>query len=437
MGERKHLHASALIETIRDAFSKTSPLQKTKGQGNISLTNTLMSAMAMFSLKYPSLLQFDKNCNEETLRHNLKSLFGVNKAPCDTYMRELLDPIDPSLLSAPFKELFRLVQRSKVLERFQFLDQYYLLSVDGTGYFSSQDVYCASCCQKKHRDGKVTYYHQMLSAVLVHPEENVVLPFAPEAITKPDGQSKNDCERNAGTRMLPRIRKDHPHLPLIVVEDGLASNGPHIDMLKSQNMRFILGAKPKDHKWLFDWVAHSDDVEEVSYKEGKRRGVLRYLNGAPLNDTRSDLKVNFLECVETTEKGKEIRFTWVTDLEITEKNVKQIMKGGRARWKIENETFNTLKNQGYQFEHNFGHGKKNLSTIFAHLMFLAFYVDQVQQTASKAFQHALAYFKNNKRSLWFRLKSYCDLLMLESWAQVFYLIAQKLKGRMMFVLDPP
>ena len=441
MSERKHLNAQSLYDTLRGYCHRHPDLQGTQAsrQGRtFTITDTLMSGLALFSLKFSSLLQFDKSSNETIIRHNLKNLFGVAVAPSDTYMREILDRLDPQALGGAFKELFHLVQRGKVLERFKFLDQYYLLSVDGTGYFSSHEVHCDSCCKKNHRDGTVTYYHQILGAVLVHPDEPVVLPFAPEPIVQQDGVRKNDCERNAAKRLLPRIRQDHPHLPLIVVEDGLASNAPHIEVLKSQNMRFILGAKEKDHKWLFDWVRNSDEVEEVSYTKGKRRGILRFLNDAPLNDSRSDVRVNFLECVETTEKGKEIRFTWVTDLKITRKNAQQLMKGGRARWKIENETFNTLKNHGYQFEHNFGHGKQNLSTIFVNLMLLAFYVDQIQQTASKAFKRAMSYVRGNKSTLWNKLKSAVMWLCLESWEQAFGLIAQEIKtDATMMLVDSP
>jgi hypothetical protein len=82
--------------------------------------------------------------------------------------------------------------------------------------------------------------------------------------------------------------------------------------------------------------------------------------------------------MQTDPKGKETLFSWVTNIQITQDNVFMLMKGGRARWKIENETFNTLKNLGYNFEHNYGHGKKNLSTILCLLMLLAFLIDQVQ-----------------------------------------------------------
>ena len=115
------------------------------------------------------------------------------------------------------------------------------------------------------------------------------------------------------------------------------------------------------------------------------------------------LLVNFVEYWEITPKKMQY-FSWVTDLQVTEENVFKIMRGGRARWKIENETFNTLKNQGYQFEHNFGHGYKNLSVVFAMLMMLAFLVDQVQQMESQLFKEAWAKSKS-KKNLWENIRA--------------------------------
>ncbi len=97
--------------------------------------------------------------------------------------------------------------------------------MDGTGYFSSTEIHCGQCCEKHHRDGRVTWYHQLLGAVLVNPDHKEVFPFAPEPILKHDGMSKNDCERNAAKRFLKEARRKHPHMKFVVIEDGpLASN---------------------------------------------------------------------------------------------------------------------------------------------------------------------------------------------------------------------
>ncbi|MFT5258746.1 MAG: hypothetical protein ACI810_000482 [Gammaproteobacteria bacterium] len=212
----------------------------------------------------------------------------------------------------------------------------------------------------------------MLCGVLVHPNRSEVFPFAPEPIMQADGSKKNDCERNASKRFLNTLKREHPHLKPVVIEDGLAPNGPHIKLLKSLNYCFILGAKESDHGFLFDWVEHTKEtryLEQTDDKGGHRR--FRYVNGVPLNNSHFELEVNFLEVWESTANGKNRHFSWVTDFLLSDDNLTQIMSAGRARWKIENETFNTLKTQGYHFEHNFGHGHKHLSSVFASLMLLA------------------------------------------------------------------
>jgi hypothetical protein len=224
---------------------------------------------------------------------------------------------------------------------------------------------------------EATYYHQMLGAAIVHPDERVVIPLAPEPIVKSDGDNKNDCERNAAKRLLSDLRREHPHLKAIIVEDGLASNQPHLSLLDSLKLQYIIGVKQGDHAFLFDWIKNIKADEVIINRNGTQH-KFRYVNDAPLNDKNFDYRVNILEYWETTPKGKKQYFSWVTSFKITQENVFDLMRAGRSRWRIENETFNTLKNQGYNFEHNYGHGYNNLCSVMTMLMMLAFLIDQVQ-----------------------------------------------------------
>lgn len=202
------------------------------------------------------------------------------------------------------------------------------------------------------------------------------------------------------------MRQDHPHLSLIIIEDGLSSNAPHISELRKHNFHFILGVKEGDHKFLFEYVDQAHQAGQVSEFECESQGVrhrFRFINQAPLNESNPDERINFVEYWEI-KPGKTQHFSWVTDFTVTTANVFQIMRGGRARWKVENETFNTLKNQGYHFEHNFGHGAKNLSVVFASLMMLAFLVDQAQQLACSLFQDVLKKVGSRIR-LWERMRA--------------------------------
>ena len=154
----------------------------------------------------------------------------------------------------------------------------------------------------------------------------------------------------------------------------------------------------------------------------------RYYNDLALNASHPDVRVNVLEYWETDAKGKERYFAWVTDITITEDNAWEIARGGRARWRIENETFNTLKNQGYHLEHNFGHGAKHLSSNFALLCLTAFLIDQIQAHCCRVFQAVREKVGQNTR-LWRQLRSWFETSELPSWEVLYGLLLGTVKAR--------
>jgi hypothetical protein len=147
---RKHLSADALFHLVRSGFASL-PEHRLDDTA-ISLTDTLMSAFAMFSLKAPALLAFDK----ERVEGNVQTIYGLERVPCDTHMRTILDPVSPKVLRPVFKSVFRQLQRGKALEPMTFLEGHDLVALDGTEYFSSQTIHCASCLHRVHRNGSIT-----------------------------------------------------------------------------------------------------------------------------------------------------------------------------------------------------------------------------------------------------------------------------------------
>jgi hypothetical protein len=426
--EKKTLSAAGLLGIARKVFEQI-PHRRQKNK--VSLTDCLGSALAMFSLKSPSLLAFDEGRAEPIVRKNIQALFKVAHVPCDTYMREVLDQVDPQDLRPAFLSIFHECQRSKLLERYQFLGGYLCL-VDGTEVFNSDTVHCQNCCQKHHNNGRVTYHHQIVGAVIAKPGLSHVIPLCPEPISKKDGESKNDCERHGFHRFLLDVSREHPRLKLTIVSDALSANAPHIQELTALGYDYIIVAKSAGNRSLFEWVQEVKTERNITV--GKNRYRLRYVNDVPLNQTKNTPIVHFLECEWTEIKGRQEKkgyCAWVTSHRLTPENVYEIMQGGRARWKVENETFNTLKNQGYQFEHNFGHGEKNLHTVFAFLMMLAFLIDQVQGAACGLFQAALKSMKRKVR-FWERIRSFFALYLLESWTSLF----EAIKNRYTFVGSP-
>jgi hypothetical protein len=191
---RKHINADSLLAHVREDLKKIPDPRADNTK--ISLDDALMSALAMFLLKDPSLLAFDNRRRERP--ENLHTIFGIKTIPCDSQMRTLLDPIELCSLRAPFRTVFRKLQRGKDFEKMAYYDGHYLLSADGTGFYSSENVTSPYCMGKKSKNGSILYYQQMFAASFVHPDCKVVIPVCPEIISKRDGSNKNDCENKRG-----------------------------------------------------------------------------------------------------------------------------------------------------------------------------------------------------------------------------------------------
>ena len=433
---RKDLNADAFLRAVRASFEGVADART--GNIKVPMADALMSAFAMFSLKDPSLLAFEnRRCEGE---HNLHTVYGIGRVPCDTQMRTICDEVSPDALRPAFQTVFRTLQRGKALEPFVFLDGHYLLSLDGTGFYSSENLGSAACLTRvDKKTGQTSYRLQMLGACLVSPDKKEVIALFPELITNRDGQDKNDCERNAARRWLEKFREDHPHLPVVITEDALSPNGPHIRDLQRHDCRFLLGVKSGDHALLFDYVEAAEAKglvthhEMVDPKDPRITHRFRILDEVPLNQSNLDLEVTFVEYWEVGPKGTK-HFAWVTDLTVTPDNVYRIMRGGRARWRIENETFNTLKNQGYHLEHNYGLGKNHLAGVFATLMMLAFLVDQSLQHGCQLFQATWAK-AGSKRELWDSLRSAFRCFLFDTMTDIYRALLQGIRKQRPELLD--
>ena len=358
---RAQLNADNIFSIIRQDFQK---IQDHRAANSlIPLDDVLMSAFTMFSLKDSPLLAFDEGRIEEP--ESLHGVYKIGMILIDTQMRTILDEVLLAHIRRPFCSVFHQLQRGKVSPRMTCMGGHLLLAIDGIGIYGPENIGADYCLTKKKLNGKAEHHLQMVSGAFVSPNHKEVIPISPELIRHQDGIAKNDCEYNVYKRILGDLRREHPHLKIIITEDSLSSSAPHIKDLMKHDLRYILSAKPSDHDYLFKYVDETAKRGEVTElvlpdkKKPNRAHCYRYINSVPLNKTSQDkLKVNFLEYWEVETRGEETvvlkRSSWVTDIEITQGNFMEIMRCGRARCRIENETFNTLKNLGYNLGHNYG-----------------------------------------------------------------------------------
>ena len=394
------------------------PEHRQPGKITHRIHDVFMSGFAMLYFQDPSLLQFQKKLKEEAHNNNLKTLFQVHTIPKDSQMREITDAVDSRGLEPVFDDYFAALQRGKHLEQYRFLGDYYIVSMDGTGYFSSEKICCPGCLRKESKNGKVRYEHQIMQAALMHPNMRQVIPLVPEAVRNTDGGAKQDCEIEAGKRLIVKIRKSHPKLKIILVTDSLHSKQPFIGEANARGMHYIMVVKPGDHKILMEWVNEQRQLKEVSRRvvkdEKGRVHVYEWVNDVPLNGNEETIMTNYFEYWLIDKEKVTYHNSWVTDIPISRDNVRELVRGGRCRWKIENETFNTLKNQGYHIEHNYGHGKKHLSMNFFILNLLAFFVHQIFELSDGLYQQCRKAF-GSKRNLWDHLRAAIRLLIFPDW----------------------
>ena len=419
---KKHLNFTNLRIKASEVFESISDWRQ-KNKISISIHDAMMSGLACMYFQDPSLLQFQKRMQEEQHRNNLNTLFGIENIPKETQMREIIDEVSSEYFRPLFRDYYLRLQRGKQLEQFQIFPGIYYFPVDGSQFFASKDIHCEQCLTKEYQNGSTNYSHQVLQGGIAHPDCSEVIPFMPEQIVNTDGSNKQDCEMNAAKRFLKKLYQSFPQLGLLVGGDALFSKQPIIEDTLSYNMHYLFAAKPDDHKYMMEWLNCYLTLNHVEFSDEKgRKHFYEWMNDVPLNGSNDTIYVNFLRCTITRKNKKDedevvFKNSWVTDLVISEDNVKTLVKAGRCRWKNENELFNVMKNHGYCMEHNYGHGQNNMAFNFYLLTLLAFFMHQIFELTDRQYQACREKF-GSKKHLWEKLRSWIDIIIFETWEKL-------------------
>lgn len=412
--QKKHLRFDALRKSLSEHFDNI-PDTRHSGKSNYSTHDVLMSGFACMYFQDPSLLHFQKRLEKKHQKSNLQTIFRVKDTPQNSQMREIIDNISPSVFEPIFKDYYERLRRHKHLEDYAILPNVVMCVADGTTYHSSKSVYCDCCLHKTHKNGEITYSHGVLQGAIMHPDKKQVIPVMPEPIKNSDGTKKQDCESNAMKRFIKNLRMAHPRQKILLAGDGLMSHQPLIESVLADDMHYLFVAKPGDHKYMFEWISDFNSLPRHEYTDEKGRlHRFTWKNKIPLNGKEDAIEVNYIEYQQIKEDKITFKNSWVTDIEITQENAVRIAKAGRCRWKIENECFNSLKNQGYNLEHNYGHGKKNLSYNMYLLTLLAFFFHQIFELTDGVYQACRVYY-GSKQHLWENFRSTIRMVIIDSW----------------------
>ncbi len=400
------------------------------------LADIAMAAFSAFFMQSPSFLAYQKHLAEGCGRSNCETLFGLRKIPSDNHIRDMLDPVSPALLHPVFADVLTALDRSGGLAAFRRRGRHVLIAFDGTEYFCSKEISCEHCStrergkdkNKTKGTGKTEYFHTALCATIVAPGHNHVVPLQPEFIRPQDGAEKQDCETRAAKRWLATHADRYAWLDPIYIGDDLYSRQPMCEAVLAAGGHFIFVCKPDSHTLVQEYIAGVRlPILNVAVKRGARRFTYRYrwLNDVPLRDGKDALLVNWFEMeIRDAAGAVTYRNSFVTDLPVNRRTVADLADSGRSRWKIENESFNTLKTAGYHLEHSFGHGRQNLAALLVTLNLLGFAFHTVCDHAEELWR--LARSKASSRVQFFgRLIAITSFVVFPSWESLMQTMAYR------------
>lgn len=310
-----------------------------------------------------SMREMEENFNNETCIDTLRIMSGdqkLDEMPHYDTLNYYLERLSPECLSELRKKMVKSLIRGKQFNRSRLLGKYWRVILDGTGLFYFKEKHCENCLvtTRKTEDGKSIklYYHKVLEAKIVLSDNIIISPETEFIENENEDVSKQDCETDAAKRLLKRIKKEYPRLPICVQGDALYATEPMMRLCREYNWKYIFTQKDTRQKTLgesFEWIKCG---EGAIRKEGicSETGAAFYANH--VEEVAGKTEVMNVYEYEYEAKDKignvsKIRFKWVTNLELNNKNIEEMVLAGRGRWKIENEGFNNQKNGMYSIEH--------------------------------------------------------------------------------------
>jgi len=341
-------------------------MEDPRHQSYITYTQADLGYMAILKniCAQHSMREMEENFNTETCIDTLRILSGnerLEEMPHYDTLNYYLEKLSPECLSDLRKKMIKSLIRGKQFNRGRLQNKYWRIIIDGTSLFYFKEKHCDNCLctTRKTDDGKTIklYYHKVLEAKLVL-SEKVVISIGTEFIeNEKEDVSKQDCELNAAKRLLAKIKKDYPRLQICIQGDALYAVEPFMNLCKEKyHWEYLFTQKSTRQKKLdesFEWIKSGEDATR---QKGlcKEKGSGFYANHVEEVAGKKEI-MNVFEYEYETEnkKGKKqiICFQWVTSLEVSKRNLEEMILAGRGRWKIENEGFNNQKNGIYRIEH--------------------------------------------------------------------------------------
>ena len=336
-----------------------------QSQTKYSIEHLLWTGILLFLFKIGSRRQAEYFFDTPAFVHNFNYLTKTSEdkiADPDT-LAELLERIPPKEISHIRKEMINRLIRMRSLEKFRLFKKYYLITFDGTGYLSFNERHCEHCLVKRKDNKILYYYHNVLEAKLIC-ENGLALSVGTEFIeNENETVSKQDCELKAFHRLAEKIKKDFPQLGICIQLDSLYAGEPVFDRCSGYGWEYIITFKEGSMSTVYEEYDSLRSQDKQNIKVVERNNIYQKYDWVNEIEYKGSKSINVLGCFERKD-GEEKQYVWQTSFVNNQNNFEEIAKGGRLRWKIENEGFNTQKNGGYNLEHAYSEDTIGLKNYY-------------------------------------------------------------------------
>ena len=383
-----------VVKIIKQYFpqltKKLDKLTDTRHQSYVEYEMSVITVTRLVGLicGITSMRGTTEKLNTEEAIKNIAELLEIELEEIPHYdtINDVFEKIKIDELRKIQKYMVTRLIRSKMFDKYRYKNKYFQIVIDGTGIMSFKERHCNHCLKKTYNKGEEEeysiYYHYVLEAKLV--VGDIVISLDSEFIeNEKEEVEKQDCELKAFYRMVKRIKKEYPKLPIIISGDALYCVEPVMQVCKENKWEYILRLKEERLKLLGEEIEGLEKIE----KEEKE---IRYWNDIKYGEVEFQKEANVVKYYEK-KKGKITEFMWITSFKITEKNKEELVYYGRQRWKIENEGFNVQKKGTFNIEHIYS---MNYNAMKAHYFFIQF-----AHTIRQLLEKGLKYIKDLKISI--------------------------------------
>ncbi|MBI4646077.1 MAG: hypothetical protein HY738_05625 [Bacteroidia bacterium] len=341
----------------------------------------LMACISMFLFKRSSRNAMNNSSRKGLFQKNYQKIFGVNLPHMDT-VDVFLETLAAEDLEQIKQRMIQCLIEKKALQKFK-ISGHYVVAVDGTVIGAYDYEPYPECPFKESKTGKKTWLVPVLEAKIVC-SNGLSLSIATEWISNTGNYEKQDCEQKAFTRLAEKLKQSCPRLPICIAADGLYPNQTTFEICRNNNWNYIITLKDGNLKTVWEdinfelLIAKDKPLEEIIKYSATEKIIhyYRFINGL----TYHGFVLNWIECVERVikkDKEEKCRFVHITNMKIDKNNVASLSYHGRLRWNIENEGFNSQKNQGYNLEHKYARSNFNARKNYYQCLQIAHMINQL------------------------------------------------------------